>query len=168
MKTNAIIADVVRMSKAARRLGRAMHSVAGEPVNDACGLNPKELILLRAVESGSAFPHELSDRTDTAASLVTRAIDRLVELGFVERRRDTVDRRRVSLVATEAGVRASARGWAALSDVLKRVFGDVPDGVVVRLAEDMEALSDAVEAKDQARVAVPATDVAAASRELGA
>lgn len=144
-----------------------MHAVAGEPVQDACGLNPKELVLLRAVESGSAFPHELSDRTDTAASLVTRAIDHLVDLGYVERRRDTVDRRRVSLVATEAGARASARGWTALREVLGHVFGDVPDGAIVRLAEDMEALSDAVEAKDHTHAAAPSADVATSGRELG-
>lgn len=147
MQTTAIINDVIRMSKAARRLGRAMQNVAGAPVQDACGLNPKELILLRAVESGCAFPHELSDRTETAAPLVTRAIDRLAELGYVDRRPDTVDRRRVALVVTEAGARASVDGWAAMREALAHAFGDVPAGAIARLAEDMEALTEAVEEK---------------------
>jgi len=150
VQTTTIINDVIRMSKAARRLGRAMQSVAGGPVHDACGLTPKELILLRAVEAGSAFPHEISDRTDTAAPLVTRVADRLVELGYVERQPDTVDRRRVALVVTEAGAQAGADGWSAMREVLAHVFGDVPAGTIARLAADMEALSDAVEAKDLA------------------
>ena len=167
MQVSAIINDVIRMTQAARRLGRAIQNVAGTPVHDACGLNPKELILLRAAESGSAFPHELSDRTDTAAPLVTRAIDRLVELGYVERRPDTVDRRRVALVVTDAGARASADGWTAMREVLAHAFGDVPAGTIARLAQDMDALSRAVEEKD---VSSPdtATDGAAEAASDGA
>lgn len=138
----------MRMTRATRRLGRTMQSVADTPVQEACGLHPKELILLRAVESGSMFPHELSDLTETAAPLVTRAIDRLVELDYVERRPDTVDRRRVALVVTDAGANASAEGWKAMREVLAHVLGDVPPGTMARLAADMESLCNAVEARE--------------------
>jgi len=37
-----------------------------------------------------------------------------------------------------------------MREVLAHVFGDVPAGTIARLAADMEALSDAVEAKDLA------------------
>jgi MarR family transcriptional regulator, organic hydroperoxide resistance regulator len=150
-----MIKDFMRMTRATRRLGRTMQSVADAPVQEACGLNPKELILLRAVEAGSMFPHELSDLTETAAPLVTRAIDRLVELGYVERRPDTVDRRRVALVVTEAGTGASAEGWKAMREVLAHVLRDVPPGTMARLAADMESLSDAVEAKEAASTGSP-------------
>lgn len=159
----------MRMTRATRRLMRTMQSVTGASVEDACGLNPKEVIMLRAVEGGLAFPHELSDRTGTAAPLVTRAIDHLVELGYVERRRDTVDRRRVSLVVTDAGVRASEDGWQAMRKVLADVLCDVPAGTMARLAADMEALSDAVEAKDvQAKGKGSSREAGAVGREVSA
>ncbi len=150
MKTTSIINEFMRTTKAARRLGRAMQSLAGGHVEDASGLNAKELLLLRAVEEGPCFPHELSDRTDTAAAVVTRTVDHLVELGYVVRQPDTVDRRRVALAVTEAGARASSDGWAALRGVIAHAFSDVPEGALARLAEDMEALSEAVEAKEAA------------------
>lgn len=150
-----MINDFMRMTRATRRLGRTMQSVAYTPVQEACGLNPKELILLRAVESGSMFPHELSDLTETAAPLVTRAIDRLVELGYLERRPDTVDRRRVALIVTDAGTNASAEGWKAMREVLAHVLGDVPPGTMARLAADMESLCDAVETKEGSSSGAP-------------
>ncbi|MEJ2289926.1 MAG: MarR family transcriptional regulator [Deinococcales bacterium] len=139
--------DVLHVTRSARRLGRALSSIAAEPVQRACGLSLKELMVLRAFEGESAHPHELSDRTGTAAPLVTRALDRLSELGYVERRPDTADRRRVVVVVTGAGADASAAGWDALGEVLKRAFRDVPDGAFARLAEDMEALSRVAEAQ---------------------
>lgn len=138
--------DVLRVTRAARRLGRALHGIATEPVQRACGLTPKELVLLRAFEGDSAFPHELVDRTGTAAPLVTRTLDHMVELGYVERRPDTVDRRRVVVAVTEAGTEASACGWKAFAEVLEQAFGDLPRNDFARLATDMESLSDAAEA----------------------
>lgn len=142
--------DVLRVTRAARRLGRVLSAIAAEPVQRACGLSLKELMLLRAFEGESAHPHELGDRTGTAAPLVTRALDRLSELGYVERRPDTADRRRVVVVVTGAGADASAAGWEALGEVLRHAFRDVPAGAFVRLAENMEALSQVAEGEREA------------------
>lgn len=147
--------DVLRVTRAARRLGRVLSAIAAEPVQEACGLSLKELMMLRAFEGESAHPHELGDRTGTAAPLVTRALDRLSELGYVEREPDTADRRRVVVAVTAAGADASAAGWDALGEVLQRAFHDVPAGAFVRLAENMEELSQVAEAQhDTAREAV--------------
>ncbi len=138
--------DALRVTRAARRLAGVLRDRVEGPVQAACGLTPKELMLLRAFEGGSAHPHQLADRTDTPAPLVTRALDRLSELGYVERRPDTVDRRRVVVVVSEAGASASAQGWQALSEVVEHAFRNVPEGAFDRLAAEMEALFEAVEA----------------------
>lgn len=138
--------DALRVTRAARRLAGVLRERVEGPVLAASGLTPKELMLLRAFEGDSAHPHQLADRTDTPAPLVTRALDRLAELGYVERRPDTVDRRRVVVVVTDAGVAASTAGWAALSRVVEQAFRNVPEGAFDRLAADMEALFGAVDA----------------------
>ena len=137
--------DLFRATRAARRMGRALHAVAAEPVERACGLSPKELMMLRTFEGGAAHPHELKDRTGIAAPLITRALDRLVERGYVERRPDTVDRRRIVVVVTDAGAEAVTAGWAALVEVLDRALRDVPRGAFARIAGDMEALAEVME-----------------------
>jgi MarR family transcriptional regulator, organic hydroperoxide resistance regulator len=138
--------DMFRMIRTARRFGRALNGIAAEPVERACGLTSKELVMLHAFEGGSTHPHELVDRTGTAAPLVTRTLDRLSELGYVERRPDTVDRRRVVVVVTDAGAEAAAAGWAALGEALERALDGVPHDTFARIADDMEALSESVEA----------------------
>ncbi len=153
MKTNAIIDDLFRVTRAARRMGRALQAVAAEPVERACGLSPKELVMLHAFEGGAAHPHELKDRTGVAAPLITRALDRLVEAGYVERRPDTVDRRRVVVVVTEAGREAAAAGWTTLGEVLDRALSDVPTGAFARIAEDMEGLAAIMETQEAVRTA---------------
>lgn len=145
--------DLFRATRAARRMGRALHAVAAEPVERACGLSPKELMMLHAFEGGAAHPHELKDRSGIAAPLITRALDRLAELGYVERRPDTVDRRRIVVVVTEAGAEAVAAGWAALGGVLDRALGDVPQGAFARIAGDMEALAEVMETHEAAQPA---------------
>jgi MarR family transcriptional regulator, organic hydroperoxide resistance regulator len=151
VKTTAIMDDLFRATRAARRMGRALQAVASEPVERACGLSPKELVMLHAFEGGAVHPHELKDRTGVAAPLVTRALDRLAEAGYVERRPDTVDRRRVVVVVTEAGSEAATAGWTALGEVLDHVLSDVPTGAFARLAEDMEGLAAIMETHEDAR-----------------
>lgn len=52
------------------------------------------------------YPSSIAERTSVDPDKVTRAVDRLVEKGFVVRNTDKVDRRRVVLRLTARGLRA--------------------------------------------------------------
>jgi DNA-binding MarR family transcriptional regulator len=65
---------------------------------------------------GPVFPSGLAELTSTDAYKVTRTVDRLVEMGLVERSADTADRRRVQVRLSPRGrkvyeeIDAAARG----------------------------------------------------------
>ena len=63
------------------------------------------LRILRGAESGGLCRNELRDRLLTRMPDVTRLLDRMEEVGLVERERDTTDRRQVSTRLTKQGCR---------------------------------------------------------------
>lgn len=70
------------------------------------GLTPHGLAVLGYLERGIApTQRELARRCGVAASTLNHTVDHLARSGWVERRRDTGDRRLVRLALTEAGRR---------------------------------------------------------------
>jgi MarR family transcriptional regulator, organic hydroperoxide resistance regulator len=70
------------------------------------GLTPHGLAVLDYLERGSALSQrELARRCGVAASTLNHTVDHLARSGWVERRRDTGDRRLVRLALTENGRR---------------------------------------------------------------
>jgi DNA-binding MarR family transcriptional regulator len=75
------------------------------------GLTERQSTVLSHLADGTlSRPSELAKHLGVAASTLSEAIDELVELGLVERRRHGDDRRRVDFVVTEAGARALEEG----------------------------------------------------------
>src|ERR1700761_3326980 len=62
---------------------------------------------------------------DRAPGTVNRLADRLVVLGYCDRRRDEVNRRRVRLRTSEAGTRVAAVLRAGLDRADRRVLGEL-------------------------------------------
>ena len=65
------------------------------------GLHPTDLQAIHALGAAPLSAGELAARLRLTSGATTAAIDRLVELGYAERRRDATDRRRVSIVLRE-------------------------------------------------------------------
>ena len=63
------------------------------------------LRILRGAESGTLCRNELRDRLLTRMPDVTRLLDRMEEIGLVDRERDTTDRRQVTTRLTKLGLR---------------------------------------------------------------
>lgn len=73
---------------------------------DGHGLTPHGLAVLGYLEHGSAVSQrELARRCGVAPSTLNHTVDHLARSGWVERRRDTRDRRLLRLALTEAGRR---------------------------------------------------------------
>jgi DNA-binding MarR family transcriptional regulator len=74
------------------------------------GLTPPGLAVLAYLEHGSGLTQrELARRCGVAPSTLNHTVDHLAQSGWVERRRDTADRRLVRLALTESGHRHLAQ-----------------------------------------------------------
>lgn len=85
------------------------------------GISPAQLNVLRILRG--ALPQALSSRVIGERMIqrdpdLTRMLDRLEAAGFVEKKRDTVDRRVVNVTVTKAGAEAAEAGARAVRSVL--------------------------------------------------
>jgi DNA-binding MarR family transcriptional regulator len=70
------------------------------------GLTPHGLAVLSYLQRGSALTQrELARRCGVAPSTLNHTVDHLARAGWIERRRDTADRRLVHLALTDTGQR---------------------------------------------------------------
>ena len=90
-----------------RELVGRMAQRMGMSVNDMSAIG-------ELVQHGPMGASELADRLGIRTASVTLMIDRLERAGHVERVRDTVDRRRVTVTATDAARRASHEAWGPI------------------------------------------------------
>jgi DNA-binding MarR family transcriptional regulator len=94
-------------------------------VADQLGLNPTDHKVMSILErSGPLSAGQIAQRTGLATASVTALLDRLETRGFVRRRSDPADRRRVIVEATEVGVARFAPYFASRRDSLSRLYAD--------------------------------------------
>ncbi|WP_018158231.1 MarR family winged helix-turn-helix transcriptional regulator [Demetria terragena] len=133
-----------RISRLARRLEQARADTF-----TAHDLDGWEFDVLAALRR-TAAPHELSpgaliQETLVTSGTMTNRVDRLEQRGFVERRRDTADRRGVLVRLTATGGRVVD---AAFADLLAReqlLLNALPARERDRLASSLRRLLSAVE-----------------------
>jgi DNA-binding MarR family transcriptional regulator len=71
---------------------------------DCCGVTPAQChLLLEVADKGDPSVGELADALELDASTLSRAVDGLVRLGFVERREDPDNRRRYIVSLSSKG-----------------------------------------------------------------
>ena len=84
------------------------------------GLTPHGLTVLAYLEHGSGLTQrDLARRCGISPSTLNHTVDHLVRSGWVERRRDTADRRLVRLGLTEGGHRHLGRVQEAAGDQIE-------------------------------------------------
>lgn len=98
----------VRALNAYIRLMRGANSVAGRLESRLLGLGLTESqfgVLEILLHLGPRSPRELREKLFTTGGNITMVVDNLEKRGWVERRRDPTDRRRLSIRLTAAGAR---------------------------------------------------------------
>ena len=98
-------------------------------------MTPEELgILLVLDREGGAIQTRLSEVLDKDKASVTRLLNKLVELGFVERVNDNEDRRVIRAYLSKAGKAVYQKLRPELQAMSQQVFADIPeaDFVVAR------------------------------------
>jgi DNA-binding MarR family transcriptional regulator len=103
------------------------------------GVSTAQYRVLALLERGPVIASDLADRLGVTSASVTKMIDRLVEAGMVERRPDTIDRRRVIHELNDEGLAAMSRAEASV----ERLLGSV---AAMASAEEARALLEALPA----------------------
>lgn len=113
------------------------------------GLTPSQLITLNLVEHlGDATPTELARRASLTLATMTTLVDRLEDRGFITRRRDEKDRRRMLIRITKSGKKTLAQSPDALQQQFQNRFDALADWEQASLIAALERVAALLGAKD--------------------
>jgi DNA-binding MarR family transcriptional regulator len=92
----------------------------------AHGLDFATFMLLKKIDQGMVHPSALAGAFQMPPSLISRHVDRLVELGLVERRLDPVDLRRIRLALRPPAAALLADAGRTVRDLIAPLLGQLP------------------------------------------
>jgi DNA-binding MarR family transcriptional regulator len=131
-----------------RELGlliRHLTRISGGPDDEPAMTGTQRIALYELYLGGPMRLNDLAERIGTSPPTASRAIDALVELGFVDRLRDQEDRRALRLGLTDTGhERASGRearvaaAFAPAIESLSRTEQDQLVELLTRLAAELD------------------------------
>lgn len=88
-------------------------------------------------EEGTLHPAKIGERLFIAKAQMTHLIDKLVELGFVKREMDAIDRRTINITLTDKGARV-------LEEQDNLVINAVRDNMAALTEAELQALSNSL------------------------
>jgi len=135
------------LARSLLRLERRVEGVIDAALRDSHELDLRAMFVLASLDGGPRRPGELADTLNLPPPSVTRTVERLVERGWVERRRGRQDRRRVDLELTAAGRTSLEEARAVLAQALADAWPDLPDARAADLAEGLARLAEGREAR---------------------
>ena len=133
------------LARSLLRLDRTVERVIDEALRAHHDLGLREMFVLSLLEGEPLRPGQIAEQLNLPAPSVTRASERLVGRGLLERRAGTRDRRHVDLALTPAGRDLLDRGRADLAQALADAWPDVGTDRAADLASGLAALTDARE-----------------------
>jgi DNA-binding MarR family transcriptional regulator len=113
------------LSLAARRY-TAGYALFNQMLADRFGLHPTDVqcLNLLSLESGQVTIGRIGELTGLSTGASTRLVDRLEQAGYVTRKRDRADRRRVLVTTVPERMAAFGQVWDDLSDGWWEMFDD--------------------------------------------
>jgi len=106
---------------------------------------PQLLCLHEILEQHDTTAKELADEVHLSPSTLVGILDRLEGKELIERNRDTEDRRRVRIRATDAGARVAAKAPAPFEDGVHRALGRLPRSEQAAITRNLQRLADVLE-----------------------
>lgn len=100
-------------------------------------------VMYTVLVAGSLRLSELAGRLGVSLSTTSSQVDRLVELGLLDRRDDPADRRQVVISVTPDGATQLERFRELNSEQLRRLLDRVDDGDLLVVDDGLRILSDA-------------------------
>lgn len=126
----------------------------------ACGVGGAQVWAMATIAKTpglrvTQLARELSIHPSTASNM----LDKLERAGLVQRTRAHADQRIVQLYLTEAGQRVLARAPQPVSGVLTHALEQLPEALLRRLIEDLQAITDRLQVADAYAASVPLTEL---------
>ena len=131
-----------------RRIMRAVDIYSRKVVKEYNLTTPQHVCLLTIVEEGPITVTELGRKVLLGQSTVVGILDRLNEKQMIKRDRDTNDRRKVFLTATEEGKRTIAQSPSPLQDKLAGALSRLSELEQSTIALSLEQICEMMEAQD--------------------
>jgi DNA-binding MarR family transcriptional regulator len=97
-------------------------------------MGEQQMSVLHELTRGKLLTSELAKKFDVANPTITRTVDRLVELGYVERHPDAEDRRKVYLRLTEAGSMRQELAQSQFRTAMRHQLSRLTDGQLYDVA----------------------------------
>lgn len=134
-----------RILHAIRRISRAVDLYSKQLVLRFGITAPQLLVLDEIVAKGAMMVRTVANEIHLSSSTLVGIIDRLEAKGLARRERATGDRRKVMVVATEAGHSLVARAPSALQGTLAEALKHLPNEEQLLIARSLEKIVDLME-----------------------
>ena len=131
-----------------RRIMRAVDIYSRKLVKEYNLTTPQHICLLTIVEAGPITVTELGKEVSLGQSTVVGILDRLEEKEMIHRERDTADRRKVYLSATELGKNTIEHSPSPLQDKLADALNKSSELEQSTIALSLENICEMMEAQD--------------------
>lgn len=134
--------------RALRRVLRATE-IGSRRLANATGLTPSQWLVLREIASrDSATPSEIAQALQFSQATITTVVDRLQELGFVQRQRNERDKRQFILTTLPPGIAALADAPDLLQTTFTERFDCLPSWEQAMVLAAVERLAMLMDAED--------------------
>jgi DNA-binding MarR family transcriptional regulator len=136
-----------RVLSSIRRIIRAVDLRSRKLATEFDITGPQLACLHAIVESQPLTVSELSKLVHVSSSTLIGVLDRLELKGHVQRRRDTVDRRRVHVMATESGRTVAEVMLSPSRDDFTQAFNQLAPELQDQIARSLEMIVELMEAQ---------------------
>ena len=133
---------------ALRRVIRAIDRHSRNLVQSHGLTGPQALLLTEIVRSGSLTGSELAKRVSLSQATVTDVVKRLEGRNLLERNRDTGDKRRVLLRATEQGEILVKQSVPLLQEKFQNRLSELKDWEQNQLLSSLQRIAEMMNAED--------------------
>jgi len=132
---------------ALRRVIRAV-DLHSRTLVESHGLTGPQALILKALQGGSISAGELATRVSLSQGTVTDILNRIEQRGLVKRLRGTQDRRRVLVVATDAGLALLEQSPPLLQECFAQRFNNLQDWEQTQLLASLQRIAAMMDAED--------------------
>ncbi|MEA2068447.1 MAG: MarR family transcriptional regulator [Verrucomicrobiota bacterium] len=130
----------IRVLKSLRRIIRAV-DIHSKKLNQEYMITAPQMICLYSLhENGSMTQSQLAKEVDLGMSTINGIVDRLEAKGWVQRKRDNVDRRKVFVKLTDSGKIQAHEAPALLQDKLSIALQELPELEQAAIALSLERI----------------------------
>jgi DNA-binding MarR family transcriptional regulator len=133
---------------ALRRVIRAIDQHSRKLVQSHGLTGPQALLLTEIVRNGSLTGSELAKRASLSQATVTDIVKRLEMRGFLERTRDTTDKRKLMLRATGEGESLVRQSVPLLQERFQARLAELHDWEQTQLLSSLQRIAEMMDAED--------------------